>query len=153
MPARDHVHWRLTLNGLKIGLFWAVVVAQLVERLLPTPEVRSLNPVIGKNFNEHCLLSTVLRRRKWRKRGREWPIFKKLDFFRSKNGLIDSPQHKERLKNNWNQVFFVYLMWVKNSILRVADLAPWFCLRSWVRIPSTPSMLFSICIIEIVMRK
>ena len=27
---------------------WAVVVAQLVERSLPTTEVRGLNPVIGK---------------------------------------------------------------------------------------------------------
>ena len=26
----------------------AVIVAQLVERSLPTPEVRGLNPVIGK---------------------------------------------------------------------------------------------------------
>ena len=29
---------------------WAVVVAQLVERLLPIPEVRGSNPVIGKNL-------------------------------------------------------------------------------------------------------
>ena len=29
---------------------WVVVVAQLVERSLPIPEVRSLNPVIGKNL-------------------------------------------------------------------------------------------------------
>ena len=28
---------------------WAVVVAQLVERLLPTPEVRGLKTVIGKH--------------------------------------------------------------------------------------------------------
>ena len=27
---------------------WAVVMAKLVERFLPMPEVRSLNPVIGK---------------------------------------------------------------------------------------------------------
>ena len=39
----------------------AVVVAQLVERLLPMPEVRSSNPVIDKNYIEH-LLSTVLKR-------------------------------------------------------------------------------------------
>ena len=31
-----------------IPLYWAVVVAQLVERLLPLQEVRGLNPVIGK---------------------------------------------------------------------------------------------------------
>jgi len=29
---------------------WAVVVAQLVERLLPIPEVRGLIPVISKNL-------------------------------------------------------------------------------------------------------
>jgi len=29
---------------------WAVVVAQLVERSLPIPEVRGSNPVIGKNL-------------------------------------------------------------------------------------------------------
>ena len=32
-----------------------MVVAQLVERSLPTPEVRSLNPVIGKFYIEHLL--------------------------------------------------------------------------------------------------
>ena len=36
-------------------------VAQLVERLLPIPEVRGLNPVIGKNLFilNICLLSPV----------------------------------------------------------------------------------------------
>ena len=29
---------------------WAVVVAQLVEQSLPTPEGRGSNPVIGKNL-------------------------------------------------------------------------------------------------------
>ena len=45
----------------------AVVVAQLVDWLLPIPEVRSSNPVIGKIYIEHlftCFLSTVLKRRK-----------------------------------------------------------------------------------------
>ena len=39
-----------------------VVVAQLVERLLPIPEVRGSNPVIGKNLlilNNYWILSTV----------------------------------------------------------------------------------------------
>ena len=36
-------------------------VAQLVERLLPIPEVRGSNPVIGKNLFilSICFLSTV----------------------------------------------------------------------------------------------
>ena len=40
-----------------------MVVAQLVERSLPTPEVCGSNPVIGKKYIED-LLSTVLIRRK-----------------------------------------------------------------------------------------
>ena len=58
----------------------AVVVAQLVERSLPIPEVRGLNPVIGKKFIyilSICLLSTVYRKDENKeKRGREWPIKK-----------------------------------------------------------------------------
>ena len=51
---------------LKLWLFklvsvpWAVVVAQLVERWLPTPEICSLNPVIGKilstNLSTNCII-------------------------------------------------------------------------------------------------
>ena len=59
----------------KVSTVWAVVVVQLVERSLPTPEVCGSNRVIGKFYTSHNLL-TVLKRRKWRKRGRVWP-FKK----------------------------------------------------------------------------
>ena len=45
-------------------------MAQLVERLLPTQEIRGSNPV------EFYLLSTVLKRRKSIKRGGEWLIKK-----------------------------------------------------------------------------
>ena len=44
--------------GQRSARFWAVVVVKLVERSLPIPEVRGLNPVIGKIYIEH-LLSTV----------------------------------------------------------------------------------------------
>ena len=59
-------------------MIWAVVVAQLVERLLLTPEVRDSNPVIGKllYWTFICLLSIVLRRRKMRKEAGNGP-FKK----------------------------------------------------------------------------
>ena len=40
---------------------------QLVELPLPKPEAHGSNPVIGKIYNEHCLLSTDLKRRKYRK--------------------------------------------------------------------------------------
>ena len=33
-----------------IDLLWAVVVTQLVEQSIPTPEVRWSYPVIGKNL-------------------------------------------------------------------------------------------------------
>ena len=45
-----------------------MVVAQLVEQFLPSPEVRGSNQVIGEIYIEHCLLSTVLERRKNKKR-------------------------------------------------------------------------------------
>ena len=45
---------------LKAILVKAVVVAQLVERSLPTPELRGSNPVIGKIYIAH-LGSTVLK--------------------------------------------------------------------------------------------
>ena len=48
-------------QGLFLG---AVVVAQLVERLPPTPEICDSNPVIGKLLSNICLLSTVLKRQK-----------------------------------------------------------------------------------------
>ena len=35
---------------------WAVVVAQLVERSLPTPDVRGSNPDIGKVLSTNCTL-------------------------------------------------------------------------------------------------
>ena len=48
-----------------------MVVAQLVERLLPIPEVRSSNPVIGKKIIyilNICLLSTVIEKTKIKKK-------------------------------------------------------------------------------------
>ena len=50
------------IDSEKCTLSQVVVVAQLVERLLPTQEVRGLTPVIGKIYIGH-LLSTVLKRR------------------------------------------------------------------------------------------
>ena len=62
-----------------------VVVAQLVERWLPIPEVRGSNPVIGKNLliSNICILSTVYWKDKNKeKRGWEWPIFLKKNWDR-----------------------------------------------------------------------
>ena len=44
---------------------WGVVLAQLVERLLPAPEIRRSNPVIGKTLNYlftvNCIEKTKIR--------------------------------------------------------------------------------------------
>ena len=52
-----------------------MIVAQLVERAHPAPEVRSSDPVIGKMCIER-FMSTLLKRRKQRKIGWE-STFKK----------------------------------------------------------------------------
>ena len=56
---------------------WAVVVVQLVERLLPTPEVHGSNPVIGKflywTFNCLPTVICVEKTKIKKKRGRNGP--------------------------------------------------------------------------------
>ena len=47
---------------------WALAVAQLIERSLSTPEVRGLNPDIGKILSTN---STIEKTKI--KKGREWP--------------------------------------------------------------------------------
>ena len=63
------------LFNVNIDLSRAVVVTQLVERLLLIPEVCSLNPVIGKIYVEHCLLPTVLKRRNKVKEAGNGPFY------------------------------------------------------------------------------
>ena len=67
------------LKRIKNNTTWAVVVAQLVERSLPTPEVCCSNPVIGKPYITY-LLSTVLKWRKIKKKGRKWSNFESIYF-------------------------------------------------------------------------
>ena len=54
-----------------------VLVAQLVEQLLPILEVCSSNPVIGKNLNWTFTVNCIEKTKIKEKRGREWPIFSK----------------------------------------------------------------------------
>ena len=51
-----------------------MVVVQLVEQLLLTAEICSSNPDIGKILSTDCTIEKT----KIKKRGREWPIFKKV---------------------------------------------------------------------------
>ena len=54
--------WQVTVT---IFRQWAVVVAQLVARLLPTSEISSLNPVISKfYFVSFAFKKAELKRRK-----------------------------------------------------------------------------------------
>ena len=47
----------MKLTKQKLAASWAVVVAQLVQQLLPIPEVCDSNPVIGKKIlNIYCQL-------------------------------------------------------------------------------------------------
>ena len=43
----------------------AKVVAQLVERLLQTPEICSSNPVIGENLSTNCIIEKTKIKKKW----------------------------------------------------------------------------------------
>ena len=52
----------------------AVVVAQLVERLLPTSEICGSNPVIGKFLFTIKCIKSYFEKTNVKKRGREWPI-------------------------------------------------------------------------------
>ena len=70
----------------KLIFFRTLVVAQLVERSLPSPEVRGLNPVNGKIYFEH-LLSTVncIEEKKIKKKRPEMAHLKKLIFASNKS--------------------------------------------------------------------
>ena len=57
----------LTVSERNVQQLWAVVVAQLVERSPPTPEIHGTNPVIGKLlsvlfylFNVNCVEKTKI---------------------------------------------------------------------------------------------
>ena len=67
---------KVLLPGTKLGKYLplngAVVVAQLVEWSLPTPEICGSNPDIDKILSTNCRKDENKERR-----GREWPIFKK----------------------------------------------------------------------------
>ena len=74
-----------------------VVVAQLVERSLPIPEVRGSNPVIGKNYLyiEHLFtVNCVLKRRKIKKKRPGMAHFKK------RNCCVHQNMLENEFKNN-----------------------------------------------------
>ena len=65
-------------HALSLGRHWAVVLAQLVERLLPKPEVRSSNPVISKIYIEHLFAVKCIEKTKINlKEAGQGPFFRK----------------------------------------------------------------------------
>ena len=63
-----------------------MVVAQLEERSLPTPEIRGSNPNIGKVLSTNCKLNRKDENKE--KEAREWPLFKKE---KKKTGMLLAP--------------------------------------------------------------
>ena len=55
----------------------AVVLAQLVERSPPTPEIRDSNPIIRKIVSTKLSTNFIIEKTKIKNNGREWPIFSK----------------------------------------------------------------------------
>ena len=106
-----------------------MVAAQLVERLLPIPEVRGSNPVIGKNLFilNICLLSTVY----WEDENKE----KEAGYgpFLKKTLLV-----KSYIKNwNWGrggQVVSVLPFYSDNPSSSLAEAYSFFCINCiWKR--------------------
>ena len=63
----------LAINA--VPKYRAVVVAQLVERSLPMPEVHSLNPVIGKIYIEHLFTVNCIENNKNKENEtKNWPF-------------------------------------------------------------------------------
>ena len=61
------------------NIFMGSGCASLVMRSLPIPEVHGSNPVIGKNLYPRLTVNCI-EKTKIKKRGREWPFFKKTMF-------------------------------------------------------------------------
>ena len=55
-----------------------MVVAQLVEWSLPTPEIRASNPVIVNFFTINCIKSSIEKTKIKKKEARNGPILTKL---------------------------------------------------------------------------
>ena len=78
-------------------MFWTIVVAQLVERLLTNPEIRGSDPVIGTFLSIiYCQLYWNLKRRKEKKKEAENGPFQKTVF-------KGSPVRVHRL-HSWSRV-------------------------------------------------
>ena len=98
-------------------LKWSAVVVQLVERLLPIPEVRGLNPVISKNlyWTLYCQLY-------WKDKNKEKE---------AGNGLFKKWSHRVNLIQQiyirmntllWNKALWLAKTCHTTSVTRLGDL-------------------------------
>ena len=105
------------LLSAKLYLFGVVVVAQLVERLLPIPEVRSPNPAIGNIFCWTFTVNCFEKMRIKKKRPGMAHIFLKnytyLNFFPLEQLLC----RKKRMRNNLRRRKGLKMM-LKNRLLQ-----------------------------------
>ena len=90
-------------------IFVAVVVAQLVERSLPIPEVRGSNPVIGKNLLNICLLSTVF----WKDENKEKEVGDGPFFLKKQSSLFPKNETRARINVNFcTMLIFKHSDWL-----------------------------------------
>ena len=61
----------------KINIDWALVVAQLVEQTLPTPELDGSNPAFGKLLYTKICTVNFNEKMEVKKRGQNWSIYKR----------------------------------------------------------------------------
>ena len=75
--SQGDLHLSSSLASQRINSKLAVVVAQLVERSLPIPEVHGLNPVISKIYIEHLFTVNCIEKTKINKNGPAMALFNK----------------------------------------------------------------------------
>ena len=85
--------------------YWAVVLAQLVERSLPPPEICGSNPVILILFSINCINNL---KEENIKRDREWPLWKTYSLWPFQTDLTFSLWHWVAF-SNWFYSDFVAL--------------------------------------------
>ena len=124
--------------------YWAVVVAQLVEQLLLTPEIHGSSQVIGNFY----LLSTVLKREQWGQK--EAVSFFPFDYFASASFSQTSIYSNTRLKYAiWKAYYIIFtLLESRLHILRhlyVNCLSHWwtFYVRSTMASKASVSMQYT----------
>ena len=81
-----------------------MVVAQLVERLLPSQEIRGSNSTLGKILSTNCVIEKTKKKEK-EKRGWECPTFKKgpkVNYFLDFRGGGLVAECLEEQQNEWS---------------------------------------------------